>query len=116
MEEIIELRLTPVVKRFYSKESSYGIYLCETDSPEKVMLDRKYNNFSIKGNTVELALEKEYNAKLIEREDKKWGTYYEIVSIFVDMPKNKEGQRGYLLSVLSEKQVKELYKVYPDAD
>ncbi|KON87364.1 hypothetical protein AF332_11370 [Sporosarcina globispora] len=114
MEEIIELKIVPVREFFHNND--YGIYVCETDEPNKVMLNKFHNNFSMKGNTFKLKLDKEYNAKLVEREDKKYGTYYEIVSIFENMPTGKDQQRGYLLSVLTEKQVNAIYKAYPDED
>lgn len=114
MEDIIELKIVPV-REFYHN-NDYGIYACETDEPNKVMVNKIYNTFSMKGNTFKLKLDKEYNAKLVEREDKKFGTYYEIVSIFENMPTGKDQQRGYLLSVLTEKQVNAIYKAYPDED
>lgn len=116
MEKVIELKIIPVIKRFYSQDTSYGIYLCETDTPDKVMVDRRYGNFTIKGNTFQLQLDKEYNAKLSEKKDKKWGYYYEIVSIFENMPTDKDGQRNYLTSVLTPRQVDSLFAAYPNQD
>ncbi|MDT0160303.1 AAA family ATPase [Bacillus sp. AG4(2022)] len=115
-ENIIELKLSPSKKRFYDDKSSFGIYLCKTKEAGKVMVDRKWDTFSIKGNTVELTLEKEYNAKLIERQDKQWGAWYEIVSIFEEIPKDSESQRVYLQTILTPNQVDAIFKAYPNQD
>ncbi len=115
-ENIIELKLSPSKKRFYDDKSSFGIYLCKTKETGKVMVDRKWDTFSIKGNTVELTLEKEYNAKLIERQDKQWGAWYEIVSIFEEIPKDSESQRVYLQTILTPNQVDAIFRAYPNED
>ncbi|WP_165352566.1 AAA family ATPase [Bacillus infantis] len=115
-DNIIELKLSPSKKRFYDDKSSYGIYLCETKEVGKVMVDRKWRTFPIKGNTVELILQKEYNAKLIERHDKEWGAWYEIVSIFEEIPKDSESQRVYLQTILTGNQVDAIFKAYPNED
>src|SRR5690606_29221763 len=73
-------------------------------------------NISIKGNTIKLTLDNEYNAKLIEKEDKKYGTYYEISSIFEDMPTDITKQRDYLANIITKNQVDSLFKAYPDHD
>ncbi|MED1863262.1 AAA family ATPase [Fictibacillus nanhaiensis] len=111
----IEAKITPTREMYYSDSSSYGIYACETKDRAGIKIN-KYGNFSIKGNTVKLEIGNEYNASLIEREDKKYGTYYEIESIFEDIPTDASKQRDYLLCVLTEKQVEEIYKTYPDQD
>ncbi|PLR99621.1 AAA family ATPase [Bacillus sp. T33-2] len=116
MENVIEIKVVPAREFFYSNDSGYGIYACETDTPERVMVNKRFNTFSMKGNTFRLQLDKEYNAKLVEKEDKKYGTYYEIVSIFENIPTDKDKQRGYLLSILTDRQVDSLYKAYPDVD
>jgi exodeoxyribonuclease V alpha subunit len=115
-ENIIELKLSPSKKRFYDDKSSFGIYLCKTKESGKVSIDAKWKTFSIKGNTVELTLEKEYNAKLIERQDKEWGAWYEIVSIFEEIPKDSESQRVYLQTILTTNQVDAIFKAYPNED
>jgi ATP-dependent exoDNAse (exonuclease V) alpha subunit len=110
------ITLTPVRQFYYSDQTNYGIYACETKEKNKVMVHPKYQTFSVKGNTMRLELDKEYQAKLIEKTDKKYGKYYEIVSIFVDVPKGKENQKQYLKSLLTENQVNNIYKVYPNED
>ncbi len=114
--DIIELKIVPIRQMFYSDATNYGIYSCEpAEKTSKVEINR-YGNFSVKGNTVRLTLDKEYNAKLTQKTDKKYGVYYEIVSIFEDMPTDIKKQRSYLLTLLTETQVKEIYNVYPDTD
>lgn len=114
MSENIEIKLFPVRKFFYSDESNYGIYACRTEEQGKVMLNG-HKNFSIKGNTVELKIENEYKATLLEKKDK-FGIYYEIQSVFEDIPTDGVKQRAYLSTLLTENQVNEIYKVYPGQD
>lgn len=113
MNNIIELKIIPIIEMFYNDASSYGIYACEPSEPEKVKLNT-YNNISIKGNTVRLTLDQEYNVKLEEKEDKKYGTYYEIVSIFEDIPTNAKKQKDYLSNILTKNQVDALFTAYPN--
>jgi hypothetical protein len=113
MENEFEIKITPIKQMFYNEASNYGIYACVPNDLNKVKLNT-YKNISIKGNTVKLDLDKEYNAKLIEKQDKKFGTYYEIVSIFEDIPTDTRKQRSYLLTLLTENQVNAIYKVYPN--
>lgn len=113
MSEIVDIKIKPTREMFYSNETNYGIYACETN--DKVELN-KYGNISIKGNTTKLQMESEYNARLEKKSDKKYGTYYEIVSIFQDIPKDIASQRTYLQTILTERQVDAIYKAYPDQD
>jgi exodeoxyribonuclease V alpha subunit len=116
MNETIEMKIIPDKEFFYSEDSSFGIYACVPEKPELVMVNRKFNTISVKGKTVRLTLDKEYNAKLTEKEDKKYGTYYEIVSIYEEIPTDISKQRVYLQTLLTDKQVEAIYEVYPNED
>jgi exodeoxyribonuclease V alpha subunit len=114
MENVIEMKIIPDICFFYSEDTDYGIYACKPEKPELVCTNRRYGTISLKGNTVRLELGSEYQAKFIEKEDKKYGTYYEIVSIYEDVPMDIKSQRSYLLTLLTEKQVDAIYNVYPN--
>jgi exodeoxyribonuclease V alpha subunit len=113
LSDAIELKIRPVKQLFYSEESNYGIYACETDERGKVKYNT-YGNFSIKGNTIKLTLDQEYSASILEKKDNKYGVYYEIERIYEDIPTDVSKQRKYLESVLTLKQVEQIYKAYPD--
>ncbi|WP_137743280.1 AAA family ATPase [Robertmurraya siralis] len=115
MSEIIETRIIPVREMFFNEDSSYGIYACHPVEFDKVKLNT-YNNISVKGNTVKLRLDQEYNARLIEKEDKKYGVFYEIASIFEDIPTDISKQRDYLANIITKNQVDAIFTAYPNHD
>jgi exodeoxyribonuclease V alpha subunit len=114
MENVIEMKITPDRCFFYSDDTNYGIYACVPEKPELVFTDRRYGTISLKGKTIRLDLGSEYEARFIEKEDKKYGTYYEIVSIYEDVPMDENRQRKYLSTLLTENQVNAIYNVYPN--
>lgn len=119
MENVIEMKIIPQREFGYYEDSSYGIYSCTPEKPELVEVNRQFNSISVKGNTVRLNIGQEYNAKLLEKENqnKNYGKYYyEIVSIFEDIPTDVNKQRSYLMTILTENQVNEIYNTYPNAD
>lgn len=111
----VEIKITPTRELFYNEESNYGIYACETEQGELVKLNT-YRNISVKGKTVRLTLDNEYNAKLEEKQDKKYGVYYEIVSIFEDIPTDINKQKDYLRNLLTARQTDALFSAYPNQD
>lgn len=111
----LTLKVKPVREMYYNSDSNYGIYACVSDEKSDIEYN-KYGNFSIKGNCVRLQLDHEYTATLAEQNDKKYGKYYEIKGIYEEVPTDIKKQRDYLLCILTETQVNEIYKVYPDQD
>ena len=112
-EKLLEVKIIPEKELFYKDESSYGIYVIEDT---KGLRENNRGSVSIKGNTVRLGIGREYSAKLIEKEDKQYGIYYEIRGVYEKVPTTKDGQKSYLLSILTENQVKQIYKTYPNED
>lgn len=114
-DESIVLKLTPIRKLFYNEESMFGAWGAEVsdDCKEYVKLN-KYGNITLKGNATSLFMNAEYNTTVFEKEDK-YGTYYEIVSIYQDLT-NKKAQRSFLEIVLGESTTNHLYEAYPDQD
>lgn len=115
MSDVFEVKIVPERELFYNAESNYGIYACTPNDSTKVKLNT-YGNISIKGNTVKLTIDNEYKAKLEEKTDKKFGVYYEIVSIFEDIPTDITKQRDYLSNLLTGNQVKALFNAYPNSN
>jgi RecD/TraA family predicted helicase len=110
----IVLKLTPIRKLFYNEDQMYGGWgaVPSPECEEYVELN-SYNNFTLRGNTSQLFMNAEYNATVLPKEDKKYGLYYEIMSIYQDL-NNTEGQRAFLAAILTTPQVKHLYEAYPD--
>jgi exodeoxyribonuclease V alpha subunit len=117
MSERIELKLRPIKKLWYDDVTSNGGYSCVTDEKGKVMEHQQYKNFVIKGTLPELIKGFEYNAVVIEKEDKKRKSYYyEVQSIFEDIPTDSIKQRMYLSQIVAESHVNALYDAYPNED
>lgn len=113
-ENLIKVKITPFKERFYNHESSWGIYLCRTEEVNKVRLN-KYNNIVIKGNTIPLNLDQEYNATLQEEYNQQYNQYqYNIKSIFEDIPDDISKQRAFLRCVITDNQVDAIYDAYPN--
>lgn len=119
----IDNRLDVVIKAekqfFYSSESDFGIFACviarETKDSEKIVINN-FGNFTVKGSMPILEPGKQYKAKVIPKDDKKFGLGYEVVSIYEEVPTTKEAQKKFLSALLTEKQVDEIFNAYPDTD
>lgn len=115
--ETLEVNVIPQFKVYYNEKSNYGIYSCKTLDDVNLTLDPIYKTFSIKGETFKLELSKQYLMNIIEREDKsKFGNYYEILSIYENIPEDREEQYSFLKAILTKAQVNNLYKAYPEGN
>lgn len=115
MSSIIEDEIIITRKLFYN--NSFGIYAAEPSNSENHTFKlNSYGNFTIKGKFQELTLGVPYKVKLEGAEDKKYGFGYNVHSIFRDVPKTKEGQKNFLYSILTDLQVDEIYKAFPNED
>lgn len=116
---IIELKLTPERMMFPKSEAQnkndYRIYACST--PTKDLEKTEYGNVSIKGVMQRLELGTEYVAQItLDKIDPKYGASYNVISIYQDVPESIDGQREFLATLMTEIQLEEVYKTYPDED
>lgn len=110
---LIELKLTPIRNMYPKTVTDYRIYACETRSPEVEL--NSYGNITIKGEMQRLEIGLEYIAQIEEVErHPKYGVSYIVHSIYQDVPESVEEQREFLKAMLTETQVEEIYKVYPN--
>jgi exodeoxyribonuclease V alpha subunit len=120
-KEFYELIISPTYKMFYSEDSSFGIFGAEfskeTEDSHHIKLNG-YGNFTIKGNMPLLEADKKYVVKVRSEMaiDKQGRESYEVVSSYESMPSSKEETQEFLKAILTEKQVEEIFKVYPDND
>lgn len=111
----IDQEIIPTRKLFY--RDSFGIYgAIPADSNNHPFKLNEYGNFTIKGKFQELTLDVPYKVKLEEVNDKKYGLGYNVHEIYREIPKTKEDQKNFLYSILTELQVDEIYKAFPDED
>ncbi|WP_431785805.1 AAA family ATPase [Paenibacillus lactis] len=116
----IKLKLTPV-KMFHPKKEAdnrndFRIYSCTSNNGEVIL--NSYNCFSIKGVMQRLELGTEYTAEIsLDSVDPKFGATYNVVTHpHQEIPDTIDGQRDFLSTMMTETQLTELYKAYPDED
>ncbi|WP_339304548.1 AAA family ATPase [Paenibacillus sp. FSL L8-0435] len=116
---IVELKLTPEKMMFPRKEADnkndFRIYSCNTNSPNVIL--NSYGNLSVKGIMQRLELGVEYEAQIeLEKVDARYGASYNVLSIYQDVPETMEGQKAFLATLMTDLQLKEVYKTYPNED
>lgn len=116
---LIELKLTPERMMYPKSEAlnknDFRIYACTTDSAD--VEKNGFGNISIKGIMQRLELGTEYTAQItLDKIDPKYGASYNVLSIYQDVPETLDGQREFLATLMTEMQLEEVYKTYPDAD
>lgn len=96
--------------------NDFRIYSC-TAKHEDVMLN-SYDCFSIKGVMQRLELGTEYSAEItLDKVDPRFGATYNVVTHpYQEIPETIDGQRDFLSTMMTETQLTELYKAYPDED
>lgn len=118
MSETIELELIPkyqVHPKTYLSANGFYIYDCKTESTDVELNSRGF--VGIKGKIQRLDLNQTYKAELKFAETHEtFGTSYWVESIYQDIPETPEAQKEYLLAIITQKQVDEIYKVYPNDD
>jgi RecD/TraA family predicted helicase len=113
----MELRIRPTIKRFYSDETSYGIYNAEVhpDDIQGVELSN-YGTISIKGNMPQLTEGQEYLVKVKKEENTKWKGTYLVESIRQDKPVTVDQQREFFETILTPNQVENIFAVYSQGE
>lgn len=120
-KEFYELTVKPTFKMFYAEDSSFGIFSVEptkeNDDAKDINLS-SYGQFTVKGTMPFLEEGKQYVVKVKSKivVDKQGREAYEIASIYESMPSTKEEQVSFLKAILTENQVEQIFKVYPDHD
>ncbi len=96
-------------------KNDFRIYSCHANSPNVLL--NSYGNLSIKGVMQRLELGVEYEAQIeLEKVDAKYGASYSVLSIYQEVPETMEGQKAFLATLMTELQLKEVYKTYPNED
>jgi exodeoxyribonuclease V alpha subunit len=113
--EEIKMKVVPIHQRYYDPASNFGIYICDNSQLNKDFKLNKKGEFTIKGNVPTLLLDVEYTATIKEQHDSRFGTGYQILSLYQEV-NDKSSQRKYLESILTPTQAKEIFKAYPDED
>lgn len=113
--EVIEVELSPIKEIAYKDNTNWGSYGC--DSPNWELLEyNQYGNISIVGMMPRLILKANYKAQLVKTLHPRFGVTYQVKAIEQLLPSSVAEQKAYLSSLLTENQVYEIYKVYPNED
>lgn len=100
---------------FYN--NGWGIFGCKVvneEDKDKVIIDKVYKNFTIKGNTLELYPDNTYTIEIedeIEKSPK--GNSYKIIKVHVPKLTTSEAQYSFLKNVLPNSQYENIIKVFP---
>lgn len=114
---MITIKVKPTRELFFNEDQSFGIYACDVN-PEfiaNVNINR-YSGISIKGVTPRLNMNQEYEVSLKEDTGSAYAGSYIIESIKKERPSTIAEQKAFLQTILTDKQVENIYTVYSEAD
>ena len=125
--DVVKFKCVPVTERFYSVDSSYGVFVFHTkddipkydDVPENTFnsdLYAKNTKMSVlAGNMQQLYLGVEYEVTATLEYNAKYKSYqYKPKIVTATKPKSEQQQKCFLKSVVSEKQAETLLEHYPN--
>lgn len=125
MTEEIKFRCIPVHERYYSEDSTYGVFVFHTkdDIPEYDPVPQSpFNSYSddmkmsmLVGNMQHLYIGSEYEVTATLDYNSKYKSYQYKPKIITSVtPKNEEQQKMFLSSIITNKQSETLLKKYPN--
>ncbi|GAA4880486.1 ATP-dependent RecD-like DNA helicase [Paenibacillus vulneris] len=118
MNNIIKLDITPtkcLYPKVFNPNNDFYIYSCSTNSND--VEKNKYGNITVKGKMQRLDLDITYKAEIEFAESHPtYGTSYNIISVYQELPKTLEAQKDFLRALITENQIYEIYKVYGEED
>lgn len=128
-EEIYKFKATITYCRYYSNDSTWGVYGFSTDDDiphftkeTKIDLpfeDKKEVNpnrklSTLAGKMQELVIGGEYMVKATYKHDKNYGDQYNPISIYALIPQTRESQSMFLQSIISPWLAENLINAYPN--
>ena len=128
-EEIYKFKATITYCRYYSNDSTWGVYGFSTDDDiphftkeTKIDLpfeDKKEVNpnrklSTLAGKMQELVIGGEYMVKATYKHDKNYGDQYNPISVYALIPQTRESQLMFLQSIISPWLAENLINAYPN--
>ncbi|WEG18532.1 ATP-dependent RecD-like DNA helicase [Alkalihalophilus pseudofirmus] len=115
MNETISLRVE-VAKEIRYFDNGFGIYsFYPLSNHSSVKINKSYGNFSVKGNTFQLAEGMEYEIEITPTEfHPQYGQGYEFVSVKQDRPTSAQEQQVYIKTLLTDTQARAIIDKYPN--
>ncbi len=119
-EDIIELELKVDAIPVYKDDSNWGLFgTSPVDESNIAKFDlklNKYNSLSLKGIAPKLEIGAKYKVQMYEQTNPTYGTSYEIIKIWQDIPTSMEDQKEYIKAMVTDLQFKAIYDVYEGQD
>lgn len=110
----IKLKVKADRKLYYDNNSMFGVYaLSPIEKTNKIELNN-YGNFVVNGSTPELIIGNTYEIEIEPSRSSKYGDGYVFISIMGERPTTLKEQREYVQLASTEKQYKEILKIYPN--
>lgn len=115
LSETIKLNVTVDHKRFYSSDSMWGVYgFTPNTNRDKIEgLDWK-GVFAVSGNTPELTIGSDYDIEITPSYNEKYGKGYSFIMVAAKRPTSVKEQQEYIKAMVTDRQYKEILKVYPN--
>lgn len=123
--EEIKFKCVPVMERYYSEDSSYGVFVFHTEDNIPKYNEVPRNQFDpedntnkkmsiLAGNMQQLYLGSEYEVTAKLDYNAKYNSYQYKPSVITSVkPKSVEQQQKFLQAIITEKQAESLLSVYP---
>jgi exodeoxyribonuclease V alpha subunit len=115
IKEVFEAEITPHQVIYYNAQNDFGIFVVDLVNHDEEQLEGKHS-IIITGNVPKLEINHIYVASLSETFHKKYGKQYKVENIYEKIPTTLDEQRDYLLTLLTENQVKNLLDAYPNEE
>lgn len=121
-EKVYEFKAFIIAERYYSEDSSYGVFNFCTDDDIPEYIEPTYKEDvehgskigTLSGRMQYLNLNCEYQIRANIRQDNKYGTQYVPISITAIVPTSKENQLLFLQSIINSKLAENLIEAYPN--
>lgn len=118
--EVLEITISPIKKRFYSNDNNYGIYIAKLERDSKdydvISVEDITSEIILVGTMPELEFGVTYDAQVTEKNHPKFGLQYETKIIYEKMFSSRKQQVVFLETILTENQVSTISDSYPQGN
>lgn len=111
--EIVNAVIIPRRLVFENAETDYRMYGCDLhQSDDEIETHPIYGTFTLKGSMMELSLGERYEVEIQNQSTPQYPASYFLKKMKYELPSDKDLQREFLLALLTENQVNNIYDFY----
>lgn len=111
--EIVNAVIIPKRLVFENTETDYRMYGCDLhQSDEEIETHPIYGTFTLKGSMMELSIGERYEVEIQNQSTPQYPASYFLKKMKYELPSDKDLQREFLLALLTENQVNNIYDFY----